>query len=66
MFNRVIHEDWASVVPMLAFGFLAAVFLVTTLRALLMKAGDRERMSHLPLSDQSEPVNPVTSSDEQP
>jgi hypothetical protein len=51
MFKRVILEQWADVIPMIAFGALAAVFLLTTLRALLMKSGDRERMSRLPLSD---------------
>jgi hypothetical protein len=54
MFKRVILEDWASVVPMIAFGSLAAIFLLTTVRALMMKSGDREKMARLPLSDPSE------------
>ena len=66
MFKRVILEQWADVIPMIAFGALAAVFLLTTLRALLMKSGDRERMARLPLSDSSEPANPVTSDEPQP
>jgi hypothetical protein len=51
MFKRVILEDWASIVPMLAFGILFLVFLVTTLRALRMRPADRDRMSKLPLQD---------------
>lgn len=53
MFKRVILEEWASIVPMIAFGALAAVFLATTIRALLMRPGDRERMSRLPLSEEA-------------
>lgn len=54
MFKRVILEDWASIVPMLAFGTLFLVFLVTTLRALRMRPADRDRMSKLPLQDPSQ------------
>jgi hypothetical protein len=61
MFKRVILENWASVVPMVAFGLLAAVFLITTIRALMMKAGDREKMSQLPLSELPVQENPKTS-----
>ena len=63
MFKRVILENWASVIPMIAFGVLAAVFLLTTIRALMMKAGDREKMARLPLSEPSahEQANPKTS-----
>ena len=58
MFKRVILEEWATVIPMIAFGALAVVFLVTTVRAVLMKAGDREKMAQLPLSDSPAPANP--------
>ncbi|QJE95391.1 hypothetical protein [Luteolibacter luteus] len=51
MFKRVILEDWATVVPMIAFGVLFAVFAVTTVRALLIRPKDRERMSRMPLED---------------
>ena len=54
MFKRVILEEWASIVPMIAFGILFLVFLVTTLRAVRMRPADRERMSKLPLQDPSE------------
>ena len=54
MFKRVILEDWAAIVPMIAFGVLAAVFLLATVRALMMKPGDREHLSRMPLTDEPE------------
>lgn len=51
MFKRIILEDWASVVPMIAFGILFTVFLAATLRAIRLRPAERERMSKLPLSD---------------
>jgi hypothetical protein len=51
MFKRVILEDWASIVPMIAFGVLFVVFLVTTVRAVMIRPKDRERMSRLPLEE---------------
>ena len=50
MFKRIVLEDWASVVPVIAFGFLFGVFLITTVRAVRMRPAERERMSGLPLS----------------
>ena len=55
MFKRVILEDWASIVPMIAFGILFLVFLGTSLRAVFMRRPDRERMAHLPLDESREP-----------
>ncbi|WP_265594309.1 hypothetical protein [Haloferula sp. BvORR071] len=54
MFKRVILEEWASIVPMIAFAVLALVFIVATIRALKMKPGDREHLSRMPLSDEPE------------
>lgn len=51
MFKRVILEDWASIVPMIAFGVLFVVFLITTVRAVMIRPKDRERMSRLPLEE---------------
>ena len=53
MFKRVILEDWANIVPMIAFGVLFTVFLVTTLRAIRLKPSEQKRMAELPLSDSS-------------
>ena len=51
MFKRIILEDWANIVPMVAFGILFLVFLVTTLRAIRLKPDEQKRMSELPLND---------------
>jgi hypothetical protein len=51
MFKRIVHEDWVSIVPMIAFGVLFAVFLITTIRAIRLKPSERDRMSELPLAD---------------
>jgi hypothetical protein len=51
MFKRIVHEDWVSIVPMIAFGFLFVVFLLATVRALRLRPSERERMATLPLDD---------------
>ena len=53
MFKRVVHEDWVSIVPMIAFGILFLVFIIATIRALILRPAERERMSQLPLDDSS-------------
>ena len=58
MFKRIILEDWANLVPMIAFGVLFLVFLVTTLRAIRVKPAERERMARLPLSDSTNDTLP--------
>ena len=55
MFKRVILEDWATIVPMIAFGVLFTVFLVTTLRAIRLKPAEQKRMADLPLQDSVTP-----------
>lgn len=58
MFKRVILEDWANIVPMIAFGVLFIVFLVTTLRAIRLKPSEQKRMADLPLQDSDRPSDP--------
>ena len=58
MFKRVILEDWANLVPMIAFGVLFTVFLVTTLRAIRLKPAEQKRMADLPLQDPDRPSDP--------
>jgi hypothetical protein len=58
MFKRVILEDWATIVPMIAFGVLFTVFLVTTLRAIRLKPAEQKRMADLPLQDSDRPSDP--------
>ena len=58
MFKRVILEDWANIVPMIAFGVLFTIFLVTTLRAIRLKPAEQKRMADLPLQDPKDPSAP--------
>lgn len=58
MFKRVILEDWANIVTMIAFGVLFVVFLATTLRAIRLKPEERKRMAELPLQDSDKPSEP--------
>lgn len=51
MFKRVVHEDWTTIVPMIAFGLMFAVFVITTIRALRLGKSEREHLATLPLKD---------------
>jgi hypothetical protein len=63
MFKRVVLEEWATIVPIIAFVVLFGVFLVTTLRAVRMRPAERDRMSNLPLAESNEEPeeNPIRS-----
>ncbi|MEM1083030.1 MAG: hypothetical protein AAGI48_02825 [Verrucomicrobiota bacterium] len=50
-FHRVSHEDWTTIIPMIAFGVMFTVFLVTTIRAVRLRPKEREHLSRLPLDD---------------
>ncbi len=51
MFKRVVHDDWTTIVPMIAFGLMFAVFAITTIRAMRLDRSERERLATLPLKD---------------
>lgn len=50
-FHRVSHEEWTTIVPMIAFGVMFTVFVVTTVRALRIKPEERKRLATMPLKD---------------
>lgn len=54
MFKRIIHEEWTTIIPMIAFGVMFTVFVVTTILALRMRPKERERLSSLPLGEDNE------------
>jgi len=54
MFHRVIVEDWAAGLSSIAFCIFAGVFLLVTIRALRLGAGERKRLAALPLDDPTE------------
>jgi hypothetical protein len=55
MFQRIIHESWVNIVPMLAFGIMFTVFVLTTIRALRLAPAERERLAALPLAPTANP-----------
>jgi hypothetical protein len=53
MFKRILHEDWTTVVPIIAFGITFVFFLLVIIRAFRMKQETRQHLSSLPLQDDS-------------
>lgn len=51
MFHRVIHHDWAALVPIISFIITAGFFVAITIRAILIKKPDREYLANIPLED---------------
>lgn len=54
MFSRITHEEWTTIVPMIAFGVMFTVFLITTIRALRLKPEERKRLATMPLNEDSD------------
>jgi len=54
MFKRVIVEDWAYVVPIIAFFIFFTVFVAVTIRAMWMKEPERNRLASMPLEENAE------------
>lgn len=57
-FKRVVFEDWALWMPMISFGIFFLIFVITSIRAILMRKSDRERLAALPLEDSSDTSQP--------
>ena len=53
MFERIFHEDWTTVVPIIAFLITFIFFLAITIRAFRMKKETQQHLSSLPLQDDS-------------
>lgn len=52
MFERVIHADWVSSVPPIAFACFVIAFGLVLFRALTLPKKEIERISRMPLDDQ--------------
>jgi membrane protein implicated in regulation of membrane protease activity len=52
MFKRIIYDDWTSFVPLISFWFTFGVFLIITVRALLLKKEKVRHLENLPLEDE--------------
>ena len=51
IFKRVSHADWTTIIPMISFWALFLVFLFCTIRSVMMKKSEAERMAALPLDE---------------
>jgi len=49
MFHRVIHENWATIVPIISFTATAGILLFVSIRALTLPKDRREKIARLPL-----------------
>ncbi len=49
MFHRVIHENWATIIPIISFTVTAGVFLMVSIRALTLPKERREKLARIPL-----------------
>lgn len=54
MYRRVTLEGWQEIIPYICFALIAGAFLVILIRALRMKKTEIERLSNMPLRDDSE------------
>lgn len=52
MFRRVFLENWQVTMIVIAFGLTFSAYLMLTLRTLLMKKSERERMANMPLEEE--------------
>ena len=51
MFQRIIHENWTTIVPIISFTATAGVFLFVSIRALTLPRQRREQLAHIPLEE---------------
>lgn len=51
MFQRVIHHDWAAIIPIISFIITAGFFVAISIRAIRLSKKDREHMARIPLED---------------
>ena len=51
MFKRILHEDWTSIVPIIAFALTFTIFVVAIVRSIRMKKAMSEHLAALPLQD---------------
>jgi hypothetical protein len=51
MYQRVLYEQWHNIVPYIAFGATAFIFLLMCVRGLSLKRDRASQLSHIPLDD---------------
>lgn len=60
MFRRVFLENWQITLIVVAFLLTFSAYVMLTLRTILMKKSDRERMANLPLEEEDSHTTPST------
>ncbi len=53
MFKRIIYEEWTTIVPIAAFLLTFGVFMGASIRALLLKKNEREKLANMPLETEA-------------
>ena len=48
-FKRIVFEEWALVIVIVSFALVGLIFLIGSVRALLLPKGEREHLANLPL-----------------
>lgn len=51
MFKRLSYEEWQAMIPIIAFLITFAGFLIFTIRAVMMRRSNADRLAELPLED---------------
>lgn len=51
MFKRVIYEDWAAIVPIISFIATAGVFLLASVRAIMLPKSRCDQLASIPLGE---------------
>lgn len=51
MFQRVIHHDWAALIPIVSFVITAGFFVAISIRAMCLKKPECEHLANIPLED---------------
>lgn len=64
MFKRVILESWHDYIPYVCFALIAGAFLAIVIRAMLMKKSEVDRISRLPLDENSKATEPNSSKED--
>ena len=53
MLQRIIYENWASIVPIISFTVTAGIFLLVSIRALTLPKTRREALARIPFEENS-------------
>ena len=53
MLQRIIYENWASIVPIISFTVTAGIFLLVSIRALTLTKTRREELARIPFDQNS-------------